>query len=191
MARLDLVTTVLCATALTALAATGCSDPPSPPARVALDLNFASPTNPTLGACNLGAATQFRIGGAPTATLIGNPVTSGEEGLDASCTVKGKSSGYSVSARIEAPDISLTLNATVPRHGLGKGRMGVSVVSVGRNVYSTDCDFDTLSQPALIAGKGEMHATYVCRNALQGGGSEVGTACDVRGTIVLLRCAED
>jgi hypothetical protein len=188
MARLDLVTTALYATAWMALAATGCSDPPSPPARVGLDLNFANPTTASLGACNLGASTRFIVGGAPSSTLMGEPVTSGEENVEASCTVKGKSSGYSVSARIEAPDISLTLNGTVPRHGMGAGRMSVNAASIKRNVYSTQCSFDTAASPR-IAGQGEMFATFTCSDAVQP--SELGTACNLNGTIVLLRCSED
>ena len=189
MARLDLATTALCVTALTALSATGCSDPPAPPARAGMVLDLGSPTDTKLGACGSGMQSSFSVGqSVPTATAPGEPTTSGQDGVNVTCTIKGKSSGYSVSARIESPLVNVSVGASVPRRGVGPGEFSANIPSTSRNLYTRQCEFHT-DAPPLIAGKGEIHTTFRCINAQQP--SVPGTACNLSGVLVLLRCQEE
>jgi hypothetical protein len=152
-------------------------------------LELKPPSNVQLGACSTGTQATYPLGETPpTVNSPGEPTTSGNDGVEATCAITGKSSGYKVSAQISGPTLTASVEASVPRQGVGGGAFSANISIASRNLYTQDCSFHT-DAPPLVAGKGEMHARFVCRNAQQR--SMPGTACNLEGVLVLLRCDQE
>ncbi|MBN1610743.1 MAG: hypothetical protein JW940_29200 [Polyangiaceae bacterium] len=183
MARMDVA--AVAAVVISALSALGCSDPPEPPARGGLKVQFSGTGQPG-ETCTLGnQATGYGVGGvekgppADDGSDIGSPIISGEEGTDITCTV---SKNHSFRATISAPNISLDLRGTIGQ----SGSISAYAPSSTLNVIGDRCTFD--ATPPYAYYPGEMFIHFTCPGARNP--HTLGTACDLSGNIVVLRCAQ-
>jgi hypothetical protein len=181
MARMDVAAAA--AVVISALSALGCSDPPEPPARGGLKVQFESMQG-TGTACITGSATTMFGVGNPTPDeaqgTIGLPIVSGEEETDVHCSVS-KSGAFR--ATIAAPNVSLDLRGTIGQLGTISAHAPSATLNVtGVNI----CTFNTAAPYSYHPG--EMFIGFDCPGAKNP--DYVGTVCHLHGSIVVLRCAE-
>jgi hypothetical protein len=178
MARMDVA--AVAAVVISALSALGCSDPPEPPARGGLKVQFLPVQGGRTGCITTGGST-FGVGNpTPDSTqgLIGLPVISGESETDVTCNV---SKNGTFVASIAAPNVSLSVRGT--RGQLGS--ISAYAPSAGLSVSGDTCTFNT--DPPYSYYPGEMFIGFDCPSATN---PDWGTTCELTGSIVVLRCTE-
>jgi hypothetical protein len=177
MTRMDVAAAA--AVVISALSALGCSDPPEPPARGGLKVQFeAMPGSPT-GCITGSSATEFGVGNpTPDQLSIGLPVISGEDETDVSCSV---AKNGTFRASISAPNVTLDLRRT----GGQPASISAYAPSATLNVSGTGCTLYTEAPYAYYPG--EMFIGFDCPNATN---PDWGTQCRLVGNLVVLRCAE-
>jgi hypothetical protein len=167
-----------------AIAAISCSDPVPPAYKAGVRVNVTS-----LSGCPASATTRG-VGNPPPEAAgtagKGGPIFDGEEGVKATCSVKG-GPPFNVSTSVSGNFMSFNLTGSLPASGPGTATIGVSMPELASKFFSSSaCTLTAIQTSQGVQVKpGAMWASFNCPMVTGEIASEV---CRLQGEVVIENC---